>query len=248
MKRFFVIAGFVLAIYMGLLMILPSTSQAKTSIVIPVIAIVVIFLIFRYLKNRQEDPDKSSNTADMAMLNDEMSWATRATNEIAALDKKDLYYEDKKWFFEQVFLFYSDRTMHHPNPGITLGEIYDWKLPEKIDHSKFIYEHKAQEQNPYMHPWLLKSEIMGKLGDEHSKTLHEEINNAAEEYKRGEISFLDYYFVRESVYRQIPEWTHLYEDAKVGDIAKAFGHYGLSKLLRREIQWSPYKTVEPDDE
>lgn len=213
MKRLFAIlflCGFLIPCAYG------DTSQgSRISIAIPIIVILLMALIFWFYTKQRGRTNKDLTLGDVTLIIDEMDWAKRAVEEIEALDKNDSGYEDKKWFFEQVFLFYSDRTMHHPNPGITLGQTYDWDLPADITRS-YTYDparQTAQENNPYMHPWLLKYEIMGKMGDEEQRNLYDKLNDAADEYKKGDISFLDFYLVREMVYREIPKFSNLYEGA-----------------------------------
>lgn len=171
---------------------------------------------------------------DAALTMGDMEWATRATEEIEALDRNDPNYEDKKWFVEQIFLFATDRTMHHPNPGIPEDKKIDWKIPEEIDRSSFIVEDETEENNPYMHPLMIQCKISGNLGDEKQLGMYEDLSNAVEEYKKGEISFLDFYIVREMVYREIPNFSRLYDGLNDVDFYEVLVDVGLSKMLRKK--------------
>ena len=222
-----------------------TSESSRISIAIPIVIILVMALIFWVYSKRKvgaNDPENEISGIDVALTMGDMEWATRATEEIEALDRNDPQYEDKKWFLEQIFLFATDRTMHHPNPGIPEDKKIDWKIPTVIDRSKFVVEDDEEgEKNPYMHPLMITCKVFGNLGDEKQLAMYEDLSNAVEEYMKGEISFLDFYVVREMVYREIPNFARLYDEITDVDFYEALVEVGLSKMLRKK---SPGKKIE----
>ena len=138
----------------------------------------------------------SSNRGDVLTHKDDMWWMAKTEKVIKGLDRDDPNFADNKWFFAEVFLFYTDRTLHHPNPGLPLSKRrpfelapFGWKFPKSKTRSyvypSYILEpdrFEAQKNNPYMHPLLAKYETMKDVGLEKLNSNNQDIGESTRNF------------------------------------------------------------------
>ena len=167
---------------------------------------VVVHLVWRWLLRPESSRTPavetdigivvSSNRGDVLTHKDDMWWMAKTEKDIKGLDRDDPNIADNKWFFAEVFLFYTDRTLHHPNPGLPLSKRrpfelapFGWKFAKSITRSyvypSYILEpdrFEAQKNNPYMHPLLAKYETMKDVGLEKLNSNNQDIGESTRNF------------------------------------------------------------------
>ena len=131
---------------------------------------------------------KSTNEA---VKKDDERWRKELDNVIGSLFKNEEIkpsYSEKVWFFEQFYIFITDRTMAHPNPGVSEDEEYKWTYPEEItiDNNK---------------NWFHSS---------HNEDLTNRLNRYKDLYLEKKISVYEYCKERENIQKEDSNFSHLF--------------------------------------
>ena len=122
------------------------------------------------------------------VIEDDKRWKTELNLVVSQLDSNDPKYTEKVWFFNQFYLFITDRTMAHPNPGIREDEEYKWTLPDNI----LIDNDKS---------WFHST---------HSEELILKLNACKKKYLNGQINIDQYYNEREILQKSDNRFNHLF--------------------------------------
>ena len=110
-------------------------------------------------------------------------WRGELNTAISNLENDDMpypSYEEKIWFYEQFYLFITDRTMAHPNPGIREDQEYNWTHPDII---------RINNDRDWFH-------------SSHSDDLTCRLNHCKDLYVQGEISVDEYCKERENIQKE----------------------------------------------
>ena len=131
---------------------------------------------------------KSTNKA---VEEDDARWRRELDIEIGKLDKNDTFYhtyDEQVWFYEQFYLFITDRTMAHPNPGIREDQEYKWTLPNKIT---------INNDNEWFH-------------SAHNPELIARLNRYKDLYVEGKINVYEYCKERANIQKEDDQFRHLF--------------------------------------
>ena len=123
-----------------------------------------------------------------AVIDDDKRWKTELNLVTSQLDQEDPLYKEKLWFYNQFYLFITDRTMVHPNPGIQEDEEYKWTIPDNII---------IDNGRDWFHP-------------AHSAELIFQLNECKDKYLQGKISIDQYCQEREELQKKDVQFIHLF--------------------------------------
>jgi len=135
--------------------------------------------LFSFLKNLFR-MDASINKA---IEEDDSRWRRELNTAIAKLEKDNAPYpsfEEKVWFYDQFYLFITDRTMAHPNPGMFEDQEYNWTHPDII---------RINNDREWFHP-------------SHSDELKYRLNCCKDLYVQGKISIDEYFKKRMNIQKE----------------------------------------------
>jgi len=135
--------------------------------------------LFSFLKNLF----RMNASTNKIIEDDDARWRRELDTAIGKLENDDIAYpsfEEKVWFYEQFYLFITDRTMAHPNPGIREDQEYNWMHPDII---------RINNDREWFHP-------------SHSDELKYRLNCCKDLYVQGKISIDEYCKERESIQKE----------------------------------------------
>ena len=138
------------------------------------------------LKNLFKNLFSMAKSTNRAVEDANERWRRELDNIIGSLNKSENEqpsYSEKVWFFEQFYIFITDRTMAHPNPGIREDEEYKWTHPDEIiidDNKNWFYpshnEDLTNRLNRYKVLYLEKKISVYEYCKERENIQKEDIN------------------------------------------------------------------------
>ncbi len=135
--------------------------------------------LFSFLKNLF----RMNASTNKIIEDDDARWRRELDTAIGKLENDDTAYpsfEKKVWFYEQFYLFITDRTMAHPNPGIREDQEYNWTHPDII---------RINNDKEWFHSL-------------HNDELKYRLNCCKDLYIKGKISIDEYCKERESIQKE----------------------------------------------
>lgn len=143
------------------------------------------------LKNLFKNLGSMPKSTNEWVKKDDERWRRELDNVIGSLFKNEEInpsYSEKVWFFEQFYLFITDRTMAHPNPGIAEDKEYKWTYPAEItiDNNK---------------NWFHSS---------HNEDLTNRLNRYKDLYLEKKITVYEYCKERDNIQKEDEQFKHLF--------------------------------------
>ena len=129
-----------------------------------------------------------AKSTNKAVEEDDARWKKELDLEIGKLSKSDVNYKKKVWFYEQFYIFITDRTMAHPNPGVSEDQEYNWTFPVEIE----INNDKE---------WFHAS---------HPEEIQSRLIRYKDLYVQGKMNVYEYCKERESIQKDDDQFRHLF--------------------------------------
>ena len=140
--------------------------------------------LFSFLKNLF----RMNASTNKIIEDDDARWRRELDIEIGKNDTFYHTYDEQVWFYEQFYLFITDRTMAHHNPGIREDQEYKWTLPNKIT---------INNDNEWFH-------------SAHNPELIARLNRYKDLYVEGKINVYEYCKERANIQKEDDQFKHLF--------------------------------------